>query len=69
MTIRLADILETIEKMSKPAAWNDDQVRPYLTDSFKKQVDVTLAHHLSNMKNARKMQTMTTMCVTNTLTS
>ncbi len=52
MTIRLADILETIEKMSKPAARNDDQVRPLLTDTFKKQVDVTLAHRLSNMKNA-----------------
>ncbi len=48
MTIRLADIMETIEKMSKPAVWNDDQVRPLLTDTFKKQVDVTLAHHLSN---------------------
>jgi hypothetical protein len=45
MTIRLADILETIEKMSKPAAQNDDQVRPLLTDIFKKQVEVTLAHH------------------------
>jgi hypothetical protein len=52
MTIRLADILETIEKMSKPAAWNDDQIRPLLTDTFKKQVDITLAHHHSNMKNA-----------------
>jgi hypothetical protein len=52
MTIRLPDILETIEKMSKPAAWNDYQVRPLLTDTFKKQVDVTLALHLSNMKNA-----------------
>jgi hypothetical protein len=41
MTIRLIDILETIEKMSKPAAWNDDQVRPLLTGTFKKQVDVT----------------------------
>ncbi len=51
MTIRLTDTLETIEKMSKPAAWNDDQVRPLLMDTFKKQVDVTLAHHLSNMKN------------------
>jgi hypothetical protein len=52
MTIRLADILETIEKMSKPAARNDDQVRPLFTDTFKKQVDVTLALHLCNMKNA-----------------
>ncbi len=52
MMIRLADILETIEKMSKPAAWNDDQVRPLLTDTLKKQVEVTLALHLSNMKNA-----------------
>jgi hypothetical protein len=38
--------------MSKPAARNDDQVRPLLLDTFKKQVDITLAHHLSNMKNA-----------------
>ncbi len=52
MTIRLADILETIEKMSKPAVGNDDQVRLLLMDTFKKQVDVTLALHLSNMKNA-----------------
>ncbi len=52
MTIRLADILETIEEMRKPAAWNDDQVRPLLMDTFKKQVEVTLALHLSNMKNA-----------------
>jgi hypothetical protein len=36
MTIRLTDILETIEKMSKPAARNDDQVRPLLTNTFKK---------------------------------
>jgi hypothetical protein len=50
--IRLADILETIEKMSKPAAQNDDQVRLLLTDTFKKQVGITLALHLSNMKNA-----------------
>ncbi len=53
MTIRLAGILKTIEKMSKPAARNDDQVRPLLTDTFKKQVDVTLALHLSNMKSAK----------------
>jgi hypothetical protein len=51
MTIRLADILKTIEKMSKPAAQHDDQVRQLLTDTFKNQVDVTLALHLSNMKN------------------
>ncbi len=38
--------------MSKPAARNDDQVRPLLMDTLKKQVDVTLAHHLSNMKKA-----------------
>jgi hypothetical protein len=52
MMIRLADILKTIEKMSKPAVRNDDQVRLLLTDTFKKQADVTLALHLSNMKNA-----------------
>jgi hypothetical protein len=38
--------------MSKPAARNDDQVRPLLMDTFKKQVDVTSALHLSHMKNA-----------------
>ncbi len=52
MMISLTDILETIGKMSKPAARNDDQVRPLLTDTFKNQVDVTLPLHLSNKKNA-----------------
>ncbi len=35
MTIRLADTLETIEKMTKPAVRNDDQVRLLLTDTIK----------------------------------
>ena len=38
MTIRLADILETIEKMSKPAERNDNQVRPLLMDTFKNRL-------------------------------
>ncbi len=65
MTIKLADILETIDKMSKPAAQIDDWVRPLLMHTFKKQVDITLAL----ISATWKMQTMMTMCVTNTVTS
>jgi hypothetical protein len=54
MTISLADILETIRKMSTAEAWNDDKRRPHLKDTFKKQVDITLPLHLSNMKKGRR---------------
>jgi hypothetical protein len=50
MTISLTDILETIGKMSTAEAWNDDKCRLLLKDTFKKQVDLTLPLHLSNMK-------------------
>ncbi len=39
MTISLADILETIGKMSTAEARNDDKRRPLLKDTFKKQVN------------------------------
>jgi hypothetical protein len=50
MTISLADILETIRKMSTAEARNDDKRRLLLKDTFKKKVDLTLPLHLSNMK-------------------
>jgi hypothetical protein len=36
--------------MSTAEARNDDKRRPLLKDTFKKQVDLTLPLHLSNMK-------------------
>jgi len=50
MTISLADILETIRKMSTAEARNDNKCKPLLKDTFKKQVDLTLPLHMSNMK-------------------
>ncbi len=54
MTISLEDILETIGKMSTAEARNDDKCRLLLKDTFKKQVDLTLPLHLSNMKKGRR---------------
>jgi hypothetical protein len=50
MMISLADILETIGKMSTAEARNDDKNRLLLKDTFKKQVDLTQPLHLSNIK-------------------
>jgi hypothetical protein len=50
MTVTLADILETIKKLSKAKLRNDEKHRPVLTETFKKQVDTTLSLHLKNMK-------------------
>jgi hypothetical protein len=50
MTVTLADILETIKKLSKAKTWNDEKHRLVLTETFKKQVDTTLSLHLKNMK-------------------
>ena len=49
MTISLADILDTIGKMSKPQDQNNGKHRPILTDTFKRQIDLTLSAHLQNM--------------------
>jgi hypothetical protein len=38
MTISLADILDTISKMSKPEDWNNEILRPFLTDTFKSRL-------------------------------
>jgi hypothetical protein len=50
MTVTLADILETIKKLSKAKSRNDEKHRPVLTETFKKQVDTTLSLYLKNMK-------------------
>jgi hypothetical protein len=50
MTVTLADILETIKKMSKAKSQNDERHRLVPTETFKKQVDTTLSLHLKNMK-------------------
>ncbi len=52
MTIILADILETIGKLRKAKARNDEKHRLVLTETFKKQVDTTLSLHLNTMKMA-----------------
>ncbi len=49
MTISLADILDTIGKMSKPEDRNNENLWPILTDTFKRQIDLTLSAHLQNM--------------------
>jgi hypothetical protein len=49
MTISLADILDTIGKMSRPEDWNNENLWPFLTDTFKKQINLTLSAHLQNM--------------------
>jgi hypothetical protein len=49
MTINLADILDTIGKMSKPEDQNNENLWPFLTDTFKRQINVTLSAHLQNM--------------------
>jgi hypothetical protein len=49
MTISFADILDTIGKMSKPEDWNYENLRPFLTDTFKRQINLTLSAHLQNM--------------------
>ncbi len=49
MTISLADILDTIGKMSKPENRNNESLWPFLTDTFKRQIDLTLSAHLQNM--------------------
>jgi hypothetical protein len=49
MTISLADILDTIGKMSKPEDRNNENIRLFLTDTFKRQIDLTLSAHLKNM--------------------
>jgi hypothetical protein len=50
MTVTLADIWETIKKLSKAKSRNDEKHRPVLMETFKKQVDTTLSLHLKNMK-------------------
>ncbi len=49
MTISLADILDTISKMSKPEDRNNENLQPFLTDTFKRQIDLTISAHLQNM--------------------
>ncbi len=49
MTISLADILDTIGKMSKPEDTNNENLQPILTDTFKRQTNLTLSAHLQNM--------------------
>ncbi len=49
MTISLADILDTIGKMSKSEDRNNENLWSILTDTFKKQIDLTLSAHLQNM--------------------
>ncbi len=49
MTISLADILDTIGKMSKPKDRNNENLRLFLTDTFKRQINLTLSAHLQNM--------------------
>jgi hypothetical protein len=49
MTISLADILDTISKMSEAEDQNNENLRPIPTDTFKRQIDLTLSAHLQNM--------------------
>jgi hypothetical protein len=49
MTISLADILDTIGKMSKPEDRNNENLWLILTDTFKRQIDLTLSAQLQNM--------------------
>jgi hypothetical protein len=49
MTISLADILDTISKMSKPQDRNNEKNQPILTDTFKRKIDLILPIYLSNM--------------------
>jgi hypothetical protein len=49
MTICLADILDIIGKMSKPEDRNNENLWPFLTDTFKRQINLTLSAHLQNM--------------------
>jgi hypothetical protein len=49
MTIILADILDTIGKMSQPDNRNNENLRPFLTDTFKRQINLTLSAHQQNM--------------------
>ncbi len=49
ITISLADILDTIGKMSKPEDRNNESLRPILTETFKRQIDLTLSAHLQNI--------------------
>ncbi len=50
MTISLADILDIIGKMSKPEDRNNEYLWLFLvTDTFKRQIDLTLSAHLQNM--------------------
>ncbi len=47
--ISLADILDAIGKMSKPEDRNNENLRPIQTDTFKRQINLTLSAHLQNM--------------------
>jgi hypothetical protein len=49
MMISLADILDTIGKVSKPEDRNNENLQPFLMDTFKRQIDLTLSAHLQNM--------------------
>ncbi len=49
MTINLVDNLDTIGKMSKPEDQNNENLLPFLMDTFKRQIDLTLSAHLQNM--------------------
>ncbi len=49
MMISLADILDTIGKMSKPEDRNNENLQSILTDTFKRQICLTLSAHLQNM--------------------
>jgi hypothetical protein len=49
MMISLAEILDTIGKMSKPQDRNNRKHWPILTFTIKRQIDLTLPIHLSNM--------------------
>jgi hypothetical protein len=49
MMISLADILDTIGKMSKPEDQNNENLWLFLTDTFKRQIDLTFSAHLQNM--------------------
>jgi hypothetical protein len=49
MTISLAAILDTMGKMSKPEDRNNENLWPTLTDTFKRQINLTLSAYLQNM--------------------
>jgi hypothetical protein len=47
--ISLADILDTIGKMSKPEDRNNENLQLIPTVTFKRQINLTLSAHLQNM--------------------